>query len=128
MHSTRFFSTLYVVLATLSVVSAVPQRNGGNNNNNNNNQNQNQNQDQNQNGNNNGGNAGAEATLLAANIQEASNSDGDPDTAAGQSPSDTDAANFINFCSGKTITNGAQVTGGSCNGIGKWFLAFADYC
>ncbi len=29
----------------------------------------------------------------------------------------SDPANFINFCSGKTLTNGLQVTGGSCNGI-----------
>jgi hypothetical protein len=29
----------------------------------------------------------------------------------------SDKANFINFCSGKTITNGAQLKGGSCNGI-----------
>jgi len=28
-----------------------------------------------------------------------------------------DNANFINFCTGKTLTNGAQVQGGSCNGI-----------
>ncbi|KAI5817541.1 hypothetical protein BZA77DRAFT_35495 [Pyronema omphalodes] len=29
----------------------------------------------------------------------------------------TDAANFINFCSGKTLTNGSQNPNGSCNGI-----------
>ncbi len=29
-----------------------------------------------------------------------------------------DSANFINFCSGKTITNGTQAKGGSCNGVG----------
>jgi transcription initiation factor TFIID subunit 15 len=29
----------------------------------------------------------------------------------------SDPANFINFCTGKTLTNGQQVTGGSCNGI-----------
>ena len=33
--------------------------------------------------------------------------------------SSSDNANFINFCSGKTLTNGLQVAGGSCNGIGK---------
>ncbi|CAK7233296.1 hypothetical protein SCUCBS95973_008547 [Sporothrix curviconia] len=37
--------------------------------------------------------------------------------AAGQSNSDTDKANFINFCSGSTLTNGLQVKTGSCNGI-----------
>lgn len=30
---------------------------------------------------------------------------------------DRDNANFINFCSGETLTNGLQVQGGSCNGI-----------
>jgi transcription initiation factor TFIID subunit 15 len=29
----------------------------------------------------------------------------------------SDPANFINICTGKTITNGLQVKGGSCNGI-----------
>jgi hypothetical protein len=36
---------------------------------------------------------------------------------AGQVASLTSSNNFINFCAGKTITNGAQVTGGSCNPI-----------
>jgi hypothetical protein len=31
----------------------------------------------------------------------------------------SDPANFINFCTGKTKTNGLQVKAGSCNGIGK---------
>lgn len=33
----------------------------------------------------------------------------------------SDPANFINLCAGgqKTLTNGAQVKGGSCNGIRK---------
>ncbi|CAG8949993.1 hypothetical protein HYFRA_00004325 [Hymenoscyphus fraxineus] len=35
----------------------------------------------------------------------------------GQAPSDTDNNNFVNFCTGQKITNGVQVTGGSCNGI-----------
>lgn len=29
----------------------------------------------------------------------------------------SDNANFINFCSGKTLTNGLQIKTGSCNGI-----------
>lgn len=29
----------------------------------------------------------------------------------------SDPANFINFCSGQTLTNGRQVNAGSCNGI-----------
>ena len=28
-----------------------------------------------------------------------------------------DPANFINFCTGQTLTNGLQVAGGSCNSI-----------
>jgi hypothetical protein len=31
----------------------------------------------------------------------------------------SDNANFINFCAGKTLTNGQQIAGGSCNGIGN---------
>ena len=29
----------------------------------------------------------------------------------------SDNANFINFCTGKTLTDGLQVTAGSCNGV-----------
>lgn len=112
MHFAQSVRTLSVLLTLLSVVTAAPQNNNGNNGNNNNNNNQNQNQ-----GNNNGGDGGL--TLDSANVQDASASDGDPDATEGQAASETDAANFINFCSGKTITNGAQVQGGSCNGIGK---------
>lgn len=35
-----------------------------------------------------------------------------------QAASTTSGNNFINFCKGKTITNGFQITDGSCNGIG----------
>ncbi|KAK0663944.1 hypothetical protein QBC41DRAFT_381034 [Cercophora samala] len=35
----------------------------------------------------------------------------------GLSKSDTNAANFINFCAGQTLTNGRQNSAGSCNGI-----------
>lgn len=55
--------------------------------------------------------------LNPANVQTGSQSSGQAVTEAGQSPSDTDPANFINFCTGKTLTNGLQVKGGSCNGI-----------
>ncbi|KAH6614785.1 hypothetical protein B0J18DRAFT_348488, partial [Chaetomium sp. MPI-SDFR-AT-0129] len=34
-----------------------------------------------------------------------------------QAASTTSGNNFINFCKGKTITNGFQITDGSCNGI-----------
>ncbi|KAI0476186.1 hypothetical protein GGR56DRAFT_458962 [Xylariaceae sp. FL0804] len=56
-------------------------------------------------------------TLNSDAVQTASASDGDPDTDAGESASAADPANFINFCSGKTLTNGLQNTDGSCNGI-----------
>ncbi|KAF4921098.1 hypothetical protein CGCVW01_v006289 [Colletotrichum viniferum] len=36
---------------------------------------------------------------------------------AGQAKSSTDKDNFINFCEGQQITNGKQITAGSCNGI-----------
>ena len=36
-----------------------------------------------------------------------------------QAPSATSTNNFINFCKGKTLTNGLQFTTGSCNGIRK---------
>lgn len=107
-HQTK---SLLALLAVLNYVAAAPQRNGNNGN---------------SNGNNNGGSG---TTLLAANIQDASASDGGADEEAGQSPSLTDTANFINFCSGKTITNGAQVQGGSCNGISTWRRCFiCDPC
>ncbi|KAL8722654.1 MAG: hypothetical protein Q9225_000886 [Loekoesia sp. 1 TL-2023] len=88
----------------------------------------NQNDQNGQNGQNNqGGNTGtatsgnnAQAVLDPANIQTGSASDGQGQVdgvKAGQAPSETDTANFINFCTGKTLTNGAQVKGGSCNGI-----------
>ena len=86
-------------------------------------------------GNNNGntGSGGANSlTLLAANVQSGSDSTGSANATAGQSDSATyvhsiykwtranslsDPANFINFCSGQTLTNGLQVKTGSCNGI-----------
>ncbi|KAJ0159112.1 hypothetical protein CTA2_10301 [Colletotrichum tanaceti] len=36
---------------------------------------------------------------------------------AGQAKSDTDPNNFINFCEGQTLTNGKQITAGSCSGV-----------
>lgn len=69
-----------------------------------------------------GGNGGGNGALALdpANVQTGSQSDGQDDTAeAGQAAALTDNANFINFCSGQTLTNGLQVKGGSCNGIGR---------
>ncbi|KAJ9354841.1 hypothetical protein DTO027B9_4557 [Paecilomyces variotii] len=64
----------------------------------------------------------ADSTCLANNaIQTASSSTGQEPGSdglqAGQAKSATDDANFINFCSGQTLTNGQQKKGGSCNGI-----------
>ncbi|KAI0542727.1 hypothetical protein GGR58DRAFT_168544 [Xylaria digitata] len=73
---------------------------------------------QNQGGNNGNNQAGQAAlTLNADAVQTGSASDGNPDAANGESASATDNANFINFCSGKTLTNGLQNIDGSCNGI-----------
>lgn len=60
-------------------------------------------------------------TLLQSALQSASAADGSVDgvSAPGQSKSAISTSNFINFCEGKTITNGLQVQGGSCNGIRK---------
>ncbi|PWW80651.1 hypothetical protein C7212DRAFT_356069 [Tuber magnatum] len=66
----------------------------------------------------NGGNTRGGNTGDPANVQEASQATGQEDGAeAGQADSATDDANFINFCTGKTLTNGLQVQAGSCNGI-----------
>lgn len=105
MHFNPSFSLLCVFFAVLDIAHAAPQRTGNNNGN----------------GNANAATGGSGGTTLdAANIQDGSQQDGDPDATAGQSASLTDDANFINFCSGKTITNGLQNTGGSCNGIGEF--------
>jgi len=76
---------------------------------NNNNQNQNQNQNE-------GGNGGNNALILNPdNVQDTN--DGLADAEPGQAASDTDPANFINLCTGKTLTNGLQNQQGSCNPI-----------
>lgn len=75
-----------------------------------------------QNNNNNNNNAAADSTTLSDNaIQTGSFLDGSDGLGAeaGQALSLTSKNNFINFCDGKTVTNGLQITDGSCNGIGK---------
>jgi len=64
-------------------------------------------------------NSSGDAVLLASNIQTGSQRNGlaNPNADAGTAPSNTDNANFINFCSGQDLTNGLQKQGGSCNGI-----------
>ncbi|KAL8381833.1 hypothetical protein RB595_005878 [Gaeumannomyces hyphopodioides] len=42
---------------------------------------------------------------------------GTPGIRDGLSPSETDSQNFINFCKGRTTTDGKQNTAGSCNPI-----------
>lgn len=67
-----------------------------------------------------GGNSGGNQALVLdpKNVQDASSKTGQE---AGDNPAQadslTDSANFINFCTGKTLTNGQQVKSGSCNGI-----------
>lgn len=77
-------------------------------------------------GGNGGGNAnGGGLALDPNNVQTGSQSDGQAQGAeAGQAPSLTDNANFINFCGGQTLTNGLQVKAGSCNGIGRLSSSF----
>ncbi|KAL2260098.1 hypothetical protein VTK26DRAFT_6019 [Humicola hyalothermophila] len=43
--------------------------------------------------------------------------EGTPGIRPGLSESETDRANFINFCAGRTLTNGQQNRDGSCNGV-----------
>ncbi len=68
-------------------------------------------------------NSDATATTLAANaIQSGSFVDGSQEVGANelnQAKSLTSQNNFINNCAGKTLTNGLQITTGSCNGISK---------
>jgi hypothetical protein len=68
-----------------------------------------------------GDHRGSSLTLDAAAVQTGSFVDGSTSIGAeaGQANSQTSQNNFINFCSGKTLTNGLQIVGGSCNGIGK---------
>lgn len=56
-------------------------------------------------------------TLLSNLVETGLANDGQEPPVAGQVASLTTTNNFINFCAGKTITNGQQVTGGSCNPI-----------
>lgn len=59
-------------------------------------------------------------TLLADAVQQGSFNNGRDEIGAnevGQALSATSQNNFINNCAGKTLTNGLQITTGSCNGI-----------
>lgn len=64
----------------------------------------------------------ASLTLASNAVQSGSFADGSGEIGAaevGQAKSATSQNNFINFCSGSTLTNGLQITTGSCNGIRK---------
>ncbi|KAI1245790.1 Pathogenicity cluster 5 protein d [Eutypa lata] len=89
--------------------------NGGDNGQDDNNGDQNNdNGNNNNNGGNNGGNQCLDQNVIATgSAQDGTAQSDDPDEAA----SLTDDANFINFCSGQTITNGLQNEDGSCNPI-----------
>jgi hypothetical protein len=60
-------------------------------------------------------------TLSADAIQSGSFNNGVAEIGAeaGEANSLTSQNNFINNCVGKTLTNGLQITSGSCNGISK---------
>jgi hypothetical protein len=73
--------------------------------------------------NNGGGSSSADGlSLLSSNVQKGSEVDGSDSIGAesGEALSQTSNDNFINFCSGKTLTNGLQILTGSCNGIRQY--------
>jgi hypothetical protein len=72
------------------------------------------------NGGGNGGGAGLALDQAAVQTGSASSGIGSIGSESGQAASQTSNNNFINFCAGKTLTNGLQIVGGSCNGIGKY--------
>lgn len=68
------------------------------------------------------GGGNADLTLDPTVVQTGSAQDGSKAIGAaevGQALSTTSDNNFINFCKGKTLTNGLQIVTGSCNGIRK---------
>lgn len=109
--------TFFSAAALFTLVLAQNGNNGGGNNNGGNQGNNGQNQ-----GNQGGGNNADSTTLSENAIQTGSFSDGSAGLGAedGQAASATSQNNFINECAGKTLTNGLQITEGSCNGIRKY--------
>jgi transcription initiation factor TFIID subunit 15 len=90
-------------------------KNGGNNNTTNGNNNQNNGNNNNTNGNqNNGNNNGNPQTSLTLDPSVIQTING-TSSESGEADSLVSTNNFINFCVGKTITNGLQVQAGSCN-------------
>lgn len=123
----RFSTVMPLLLAAGFANAQFGKGNGqgkGNNNGQNNGQNNGGNNGQNNgqnNGGNNGGNGGGDnGNCLNPNvISKNANNNGLAQAEAGQAASATSPNNFINFCAGKTITDGLQVKGGSCNPIRK---------
>lgn len=115
-------SKTFLSAAALFTLAFAQQRNGGGGGGNNGGNNGNQGNNGGNQGNQGGGN-GADSTTLSENaIQTGSFSDGSQGLGAedGQAASQTSQNNFINECAGKTLTNGLQITEGSCNGIRKY--------
>lgn len=109
-------SKTFLSAAALFTLALAQNRGGGNNGGNNN-------ANQGNNGGGGGNNNAADSTTLSDNaIQSGSFSDGSQGLGAedGQAASATSQNNFINECAGKTLTNGLQITDGSCNGIRKY--------
>ena len=100
-----------LVAALLLATAALAQNKDDNKNNNKDNNN-----------NNNANNNKDGLALLESVVQKGSFQDGTKALGAedGQAVSQTSQNNFINFCEGKTLTNGLQIVDGSCNGIGKF--------
>lgn len=109
-------SKTFLSAAALFTLAFAQNKNGGNGGGNNNGGNQGNNANQG------GGNAADSTTLSQNAIQSGSFSDGSQGLGAedGQAASQTSQNNFINECAGKTLTNGLQITDGSCNGIRKY--------
>jgi hypothetical protein len=64
-------------------------------------------------------------SLLSSAVQQGSFNNGRDELGsneANQALSATSQNNFINNCAGKTLTNGLQITTGSCNGISKYIF------
>jgi transcription initiation factor TFIID subunit 15 len=112
-------ATLFLVLFPAVGSVAAQRRNKGNkgNNNNNNNNNSNNTTTPPANNNNNGGDNQDSLTLDSSVICTGCAQDGQDPPVAGQSPSLTSKNNYLNFCLGKTLTNGQQNVDGSCNAV-----------
>jgi len=108
---------LAFLLAASVLVNAQKNKNNGANKNNGGNQNQTGNTGNANNGAANNGNIQDSLTLDPSVICTACTDNGQNPPVDGQSASLTTTNNYINFCDGKTLTDGQQIVGGSCNGV-----------